>query len=57
MSAASTDENNASQARGAYAALLVGSNTAITSITIGRLTGGSNFVAGSSFYLYGISKS
>ena len=57
MSSATAVENNATQARGTYGALLVGSNTAITSIRIGRLTGGSNFVSGSSFYLYGIKSS
>jgi hypothetical protein len=57
MSSSSTLENNGTQANGTYAALLVSSNTAITSIRIGRQTGGSNFVAGSSFYLYGIKNS
>lgn len=55
ISSATAVENNATQARGFYASLSVQSNSAITSLTITRITGGANFVSGSTFHLYGIS--
>lgn len=42
---------------GYVGAINVTSTAAITSINIDNVTGGSNFVAGSSFYLYGIKNS
>jgi len=42
---------------GFWSALQVIDTAAITSIELDSVTGGSNFVSGSSFYLYGISKS
>jgi hypothetical protein len=49
-------ENNATNAYGWYSANFANSTSAITSITISQFFSAS-YVAGSSFYLYGISKS
>lgn len=49
-------ENNAAQAYGWAQASLANSTSAITSINLSRLIA-NNFLAGSTFYLYGISKS
>ena len=55
LSSESVTENNATGALQAMAADLWQNTAAVTSITLYLLTAGINFVAGSSFYLYGIS--
>jgi hypothetical protein len=56
ISSVMASEDNSTTADGWYQASLANSTAAITSINLSRLFG-SNFVSGSSFYLYGISKS
>jgi citrate lyase synthetase len=54
ISAFGVEENNATTAYTTASASLYRSTTAITSITL-IYTGGNNHLAGSTFYLYGIS--